>query len=395
MMRHGEGLAFAVRAAAFAAAVFFANGTYIPFFPIWLAGRGMSEAEIGALVAAPLLVRILFTPFVVGAADRFPSLRSAAAVYALAAGLIYAALFFFSGFWPILFFSALAFMFWGAQGPLSDATTLYGVRRHGIDYARVRLWGSLGFLAGTLVGATAVERYTDTAVLPVLVASYLLAGALARVSPRVPTTAVGGESVGMRHALTDPTLRRALIAGNLVLGGHGAFYAFGSIYWQEQGFSGSLIGVLWAYSVAAEIAVFWVAKLLPGWGARRMILAGCLVALVRWLLFPFATDPLAAFALQTLHAATFGLTHLGIMMAIGAIAVPGHTARLQAAHQVIGGLMLAAAMAGSGPLFRVSPVLAFSAMSVLAVVALVIAWGLKRGLQPQSAGSGGSTRAPE
>ncbi|MGH6925574.1 MAG: MFS transporter [Propylenella sp.] len=394
-MMRGEGLGFAIRAAAFSAAVFFANGAYIPFFPIWLAGRGMGEAEIGTLVAAPVLARILLTPLVVGAADWFPSLRAAAAAYALAAGSILAALFVFSGYWPILFFSALAFLFWGAQGPIADATILHGVREHGIDYARVRLWGSLGFLGGTLVGSVAVQYFASEAVLQVLVAAYLLAGALAMISPRVPTAAVGGESIGMRLAFSDPTLRRALIAGNLILGGHGAFYAFGSLYWQAQGFSGGLIGVLWAYSVAVEIALFWAAKLLPGWGARRMILVGCAGAILRWLLFPFATEPLAAFALQTVHAATFGLSHLGIMKAIGAIAAPGHTARLQAAHQLVGGVMLAAAMAGSGPLFRISPILAFSAMSILAVAALAIAYGLPRGLQPQRAGAGGSTSAPE
>jgi PPP family 3-phenylpropionic acid transporter len=141
--------------------------------------------------------------------------------------------------------------------------------------------------------------------------------------------------------------------------------------------------------------VFWAAKLLPGWGARRMILAGCLAAMLRWLLFPFATEPMPAFALQTLHAASFGLTHLGIMTAIGAVAVPGHTARLQAAHQLIGGLLLALAMAGSGPLFRTSPFLAFAAMSAAALLGLVIALGLRRGLQPQTIGSGGATKAPE
>jgi MFS transporter, PPP family, 3-phenylpropionic acid transporter len=394
-MKNGGATGFAVRAAAFSVAVFFANGAYIPFFPIWLSARGMGEAEIGLLVAAPLLARILFTPLVVGAADSFPSLRSAAAFYSVVAGLVFAMLAFVSGFWPILLFSALSMLMWSAQGPISDATTMYGVRKHGIDYARVRLWGSLGFMGGTLAGAAAVERVGEEAVLPVIAVSYILAGAFAMVSPRVPTAAVGGETVGMRRALFDPTLRRALIAGNLVLGGHGAFYAFGSLFWQTQGFSGSLIGVLWAYSVAAEVAVFWVAKLLPGWGARRLILMGSAAALFRWSFFPFATDPLSAFALQTLHAASFGLTHLGIMMAIGAVTMPGHTARLQAAHQLIGGVMLATAMAGSGPLFRISPLLAFSAMSAAALLGLVIALGLRRGLQPQTIGSGGSTTTPE
>ena len=35
-------------------------------------------------------------------------------------------------------------------------------------------------------------------------------------------------------------------AGSLVLGSNGAYYAFGSLFWQSHGFSGRLIGSLWA-----------------------------------------------------------------------------------------------------------------------------------------------------
>ena len=98
--------------------------------------------------------------------------------------------------------------------------------------------------------------------------------------------------------------------------------------------------------------------------------------------------PVAAFALQTLHGATFGMTHLGIMMAIGAVSTPGHTARLQAAYQFCHGLMLAAAMAAGGPLFRLSPIVAFFAAAAVALPAVWLANGLPRGLQPQSAAFG-------
>ena len=182
----------------------------------------------------------------------------------------------------------------------------------------------------------------------------------------------------------------------LTLGAHGVFYTFGTLYWQSKGFSGGLIGALWAYSVAVEVTLFgFVKKLLPSWGARRFILAGAAGALIRWSLFPFATAPVAAFALQSLHGATFGLTHLGIMMAIGAVATPGHTARLQAAYQFCHGSMMAAAIVAAGPLFRISPIVAFLAAAAVSLPALYLANGLPRGLQPQSARSGGETSAPE
>ncbi len=89
------------------------------------------------------------------------------------------------------------------------------------------------------------------------------------------------------------------------------------------------------------------------------------------------------------------MTHLGIMMTIGAVATPGHTARLQAAYQFCHSSMLALTMAAGGPLFRVSPTIAFFAAAALELPAAYLANGLKRGLQPQSIGSGGVTNASE
>lgn len=387
---------YAVRAAAFSAAFFFANGAYMPFFPIWLASKDLGPSEISIILALPLLIRILLAPLLVGFADWLPSLRVASTIYALLTAALFIVPIFYANFWTILIFTGAALVFWSALGPFTDATILYGVREHGNDYGRVRLWGSVGFMCGSLAAAAAVQRFSGDSVLAVLVAAYLVSGVIALLSPRVPSPPAAAEKFGLKKAFADPTLRRALIAGTLTLGAHGVFYSFGSIYWQSQGFSGALIGALWAYSVAVEVTLFaGVRRLLPNWGARRFILAGAVAGMIRWSLFPYATEPVAAFALQTLHGATFGMTHLGIMMAIGAVATPGHTARLQAAYQFCHGLMMAAVMAAGGPLFRVSPVGAFLAAAALALPSLYLANALPRGLQPQSPGAGGATKAPE
>ncbi len=392
----GAARLYAVRAAAFSGSMFFANGIYMPFFPIWLASKELGPDQISVILALPLLIRILASPALVGFADRLPSLRVAGALYAFLAAGLFAVPLFVSGFWAILVFTGAALMFWSALGPFTEAVILYGVRAHGIDYPRVRLWGSAGFMSGSLAAAAAAEHFAGNAVLVVLIAAYAAAGVIALLSPRVPTPPVAAEKFGLKRAFADPTLRRALIAGTLTLGAHGVFYSFGTLYWQANGFSSTLIGSLWAYSVAVEVTLFGVAKkLLPRWGARRFVLAGCVAGLVRWTLFPFATVPAAAFALQTLHGATFGMTHLGMMMTIGAVATPGHTARLQAAYQFCQGLTMAAAMAAGGPLFRLSPIVAFLAAASVSLPAAYLANGMPRGLQPQSIGSGGVTRASE
>ena len=394
-MSTGEGRAFAIRAALFSAAILFAAGVYLPFFPIWLSSRGLSETEIGTILAAPLLVRIVLLPMLVALADRLPSLRFASALYAAIATMFFAALAPVYGYWPTLILAVGALVTGNAVGPISDAVILAGVRAHGFDYARVRLWGSVGFIAANLVAAAIVQHFAAGAILTTLVAANLVGFVAALALPKIPAVTTIGEAFSIRRAFADPVLRRALIAANLVLASNGAYYAFGSLYWQSLGFSERLIGGLWAFSIVAEIALFWMAKLLPGWGARRFIMAACAGALVRWLLFPFATSPAAALLLQGLHAATYALAHLGVMMAIGAFASLGHTARLQAAYQLLNGLLLALTMAAAGPLFRLSPVAAFWGMAVFALPSLFLAARLPRGLQPQSSARGGATSAPE
>ena len=61
------------------------------------------------------------------------------------------------------------------------------------------------------------------------------AALVALLSPRVPAPPPAAEKFGLKKAFADPTLRRALIAGTLVLGAHGVFYTFGTLYWQSQG----------------------------------------------------------------------------------------------------------------------------------------------------------------
>src|SRR5690606_12419998 len=102
-----------------------------------------------------------------------------------------------------------------------------------------------------------------------------------------------------------------LLAAFLSQMSHGPYYAFFSIYLQEHGYGSGLIGLLWAWAVVAEIAVFAVIhRWLPRHGPRRLMLAALLLGGLRWLVtgaFPPHLGLL--FAVQTLHAASFGIYH--------------------------------------------------------------------------------------
>ena len=60
----------AIRYAAFYGAVFLTVGIYLPFWPVFLKGRGLSAAEIGLLFALASWLRIVTMPAVAQIAHR-------------------------------------------------------------------------------------------------------------------------------------------------------------------------------------------------------------------------------------------------------------------------------------------------------------------------------------
>ena len=59
----------AARLSAFYGAAFLVTGAQLPFWPVWLAARGLSVREIGAVFAAAIWVKVIATP-AIGAARR-------------------------------------------------------------------------------------------------------------------------------------------------------------------------------------------------------------------------------------------------------------------------------------------------------------------------------------
>ena len=106
----------------------------------------------------------------------------------------------FPSFWVILVFVTAAMVFWTAVGPFTDAVIVFGVREHGIDYARVRLWGSVGFMIGSLLAAAAHNASPCDSVMVALVLSYFAAVLLALLAPRVAAPPVAVERFGLRKA---------------------------------------------------------------------------------------------------------------------------------------------------------------------------------------------------
>src|SRR6266568_3220542 len=134
------------RLGAFYAASFLVVGIQLPFWPVWLAGRGLDPQQIAFVFAAAIWAKVIATPALGALADRLGRRRAVMIALAAAACAAYAALWPVAGWWPLLALNIIAGVAQSALMPLGDSITLAAVREDGLDYGRIRVWGSVSFI---------------------------------------------------------------------------------------------------------------------------------------------------------------------------------------------------------------------------------------------------------
>jgi len=369
-----------LRLGGYYAALFVAIGVYLPYWPLWLQDRGLSASEIGLVAAAGYLTRILASPVIGHLADHGGERRRLMIRLGLATMALWLLFPLAGGFTPILLLSVAATFPFAGMIPLGDTLAMMVVNRHGLDYGRARLWGSLAFIAAATLLGRALE-FWPVSVLPWLMAAALLLTAgtcLALPDIKVPSS--HGKPPSLRPVLTHPLFLLFVGAGALNQMAHTVYYAFATIHWRAAGLSDMVIGLLWSEGVVAEIALFAVSnRVVARFGPGALLVAAAAAGAVRWLVLG-TTTALGPVALaQLLHAATFGCAHLGAIHFLARAVPPGLSARTQGMFAAIAiGLAPGLVTPFSGHLYERLGGGAFLAMAGLSALSALLAWMLMR-----------------
>jgi len=362
----------AARIAFFYVAIFLILGISLPYFPLWLKAQGLSAVEIGLVTSVPLFIRIATTPMIGIAADRSGSVKGVVLAGAGVAMLSALALMGVEGLWPILVLFSVFQIASLALMPLAEVVAMREVRQHGLDYGRMRLWGSLAFIAANLGGGLALAGYGAHSILVLIIAASLvtlLAGAgLPGGGGARRETGKGISLKAMMVQLARADLLLIMAASGLIQAAHAVYYAFSAIHWQALGLPETTFGVLWSIGVIAEVVLFaYAGRALKRIGALNMIAIGAAGSLVRW--GAMASDPSFGLlvVLQLLHGLTFGATHLGVVHAIQERVRPDQAASAQSLHSALSsGIMMGGAMALAGAIYGPLGGLSYLVMVVLA-----------------------------
>lgn len=373
--------ALSLRFAFYYGAVFLAVGCYLPFWPLWLEGRGLTAGDIGLLLALAAWVKVIATPALAHLSDRAGWGKGSIVLLACASLLAFAAFLPAEGFAWIFAVQILVAASFPLLVPLGESQTMAAVYRHALDYGRIRLWGSLTFILGSLIAGRLIGAFTAewtlwlilAALLVVVTAAVLLPGRAAD-----PAKDATGEDRSFRRLLAllrQPGLLAFLLSAGMIQASHAAYYGFSSLHWRASGIGETTIALLWTEGVVAEVVFFAASRRLTRQLSPLALLIGAgLLGGLRWGVTAATTDLAFLATVQALHAATFAATHLAAMHYITRATPAGLAASMQSFYSALsGGLAMGLAMLLAGRLYEVSPGAAFSGMALQALAAAGLA----------------------
>jgi MFS transporter, PPP family, 3-phenylpropionic acid transporter len=292
-------------------------GAFSPYFSRWLHEIGLSGLAIGSMMAIWYGSRVIAPPAWSLLCSRAAKPHRWLHLGALAATAAFALFLQVRELWQLMLAMALFGFFANAIMPQFEAITLsrLGARRD--RYARIRLWGSVGFLLIAVSYGPLLDHLGNQA-LPLLMLPLLIATLLSALLNRSASEPADATLPRLAAVIRRPEVRRFLLVALLMQTAFGPFYVFYTIHLDAHGHSGNVIGMLWGLGVLAEIGLF---MLMPRLFARidtGSVLRLCLLAsVVRWSLVAIAPGSLSLMAAaQLIHALSFGAFHAASMQRI-------------------------------------------------------------------------------
>lgn len=287
-------------------------GIFVPYFALFLDGRGLNSADIGLLLAVVTASRIVGPNVWAWVGE-----RSAKPLLVMRFGAVLAVMGWLSsfanlGFWPLLLGFALFSFFWTAILPQLEVTTFAFLNDDTQAYSRIRTAGSVGYIVLVMLGGWLFERFgSEFLPLSALLFLLLLLACLFMLPSIRVHSETGQDSMRFSQMLKNSALVRFMLAALLLQISFAPFYGFFTLYSRDLGYSGTQTGFFISLAVAAEIVAFYFAGNLMRRRSYRLLLGICYgVTVLRWFVLAAFADNLWWLCFSMLlHAGSFAIAH--------------------------------------------------------------------------------------
>ena len=363
-------------------------GIWMPFWPLYMHSIGYGAAAIGLCSAVFQGTRIA-APFLWG----YISDRTGKRLRVIQLGCVLCFLSFFiiyinNELGTILLALGLYSFFWSAVLPQFEVITLEHLKDRPENYSRLRLWGSVGFIAASV----GLGLYFDFQPIghflywvSLILALMMLNSFFIPESDTAPHGRAPAANNVQPQQSVDGAFKPLLLRSSaiwfllcVVLNqmSLGPYYGFYPLLTEQVGFSTTHLGLLWMVAVGAEIVLFWhAAKILKRFSIRHLLVAATLGGALRWSLYATVPDSVAVQIVgQLLHALVFALFHTVLIEYVRRLFAGTHHGFGQALFNALGyGIGSIIGIGGGGLLWELMQQQVFYLAALCSILATVCA----------------------
>lgn len=288
-------------------------GLVSPFASLFFLDRGFSVIEIAVLMSMLQITRIV-GPFSWGWLSDYLSNRIGIIRFcACLAALVFLCIFFLKSYMAFFVWMFVLHTILSSLMPLGESATVHALfKDNSFDkrYGRLRLWGSIGFIAmvlfaGELFQSKGIELYP---IVGSIVLIFLAVVSFKLHEPKMERRKmVKGE---LLVVLFNADVRWFLLSGFFMIFAHAALYVFYSLYLADLGYNKFQIGLFWALGVFAEVIFFYFqSKVLSRLDPEVVLQMAFGIGVIRFALIAFFPLTWVLILAQIMHAGTFAAHH--------------------------------------------------------------------------------------
>ncbi|MBT6817832.1 MAG: MFS transporter [Nitrosomonadales bacterium] len=330
---------FYTRLSSFYFCYYFFVGLFVPYWGIYLKSLSFNALQIGALLSLFQISRI-FAPNLLGwIADRSGEYIKWIKISSFFGFIIFTGIFWSNTFISIFFIMMAMSIFTSSTLPLAESLTLTHLKANKADskYSHIRLWGSIGFIVAAILLGIMIDSLGERSLIYALLITQLTIFFLAFILPDKKVTFIKNNKRPIWPILRRREVIVLLLSCALMVSSHGLLYNFYSIFLEQQGYSGTTIGLLWSVGVVFEILIFLLMpKILSNFTLKAVLLISLGFAVIRFFLIGAYVDSIIILVIaQIMHAATFGSFHVASIQLIAHFFYNEHQARGQSLYNSI------------------------------------------------------------
>ncbi|GEM_PF-1466590 len=290
-------------------------GVIMPYLALFFKENGFSGVQIGIVLALVPLCKFIFTSKwtkLFGASSK-PHFFAASSVLLANIALYFLVLFptFFTAAIIVLVFSALRV----GLLPAVDHCSMEFFTKSGIEYGKMRMFGSIGFIASTVVMGKIVDIWGVDSI--VIAASVL--GCISAVPLFFLQLGDGfGKNGSKKGSEAFPAFFYFILVA--VIFYFASFKFFGSFFnikINEAGYSQFHAGAIWGFGILCEVFVmFYAGSIFKKYKAVNVLILSMFLGAIRLFVVAFSANLVILYAINLLHGFAFGAYHLSVLRLI-------------------------------------------------------------------------------